>query len=64
METELCICYISAGDLGPALIGSLVDGSVSEKSQGSRVFGLVGLLVESLSLLVPQSFLQLFYKSF
>ena len=37
------------GDLGPALICSLVVGSVSESLQEYREFDSVGLFVESLS---------------
>jgi hypothetical protein len=42
METELHICYIHSGSLIPAHVDSLVDVSVSESSQRSRLIDFVG----------------------
>jgi hypothetical protein len=42
MDTELYICYICAGGLGPAHVCSLVGSSVSESSQRSRLVDTVG----------------------
>lgn len=49
MKTKLHIYYVH-GDLGPALIYSFVDRSVSGNCQGSRLVDYIGLLMESLSL--------------
>jgi hypothetical protein len=49
VEIKLYICYICARDLHLACICSLVGGSVSESSQGSRLVGPVVLSVEFLS---------------
>lgn len=42
METELHTCCICAGGLVPDHVGSLVGGSVSESSQGSRLVDSAG----------------------
>jgi hypothetical protein len=39
------LCYVSARGLEPAHVCSLVGGSVSGSSQGSRLVDTVGLLV-------------------
>jgi hypothetical protein len=60
METELHVCYIRAQGLGPVYACSLVGGSVSESSQGSRFVDSIGLTVEFLSpsgpSILPQNF--------
>lgn len=48
MKTEHYMCYICAGGLVPAFTCCLVDGSVSESLQESRLVDLLGLPVESL----------------
>jgi hypothetical protein len=53
METELHVCYICAGGLGPVCACSLIGDSVSENSQESRLLDSVGLPVEFLSPLGP-----------
>jgi hypothetical protein len=62
MKTELYICYICAGGVGLACV-SLVGGSISESPQVSRLVESIGLPVEFLSTLSPQSFPQFFYKT-
>ena len=57
MKTKLhicCICLVLLG-LGLDHAHSLVDGSISGSSQGSRLVDSVGFPVESLSSQVPQS---------
>jgi hypothetical protein len=63
METELHICYICARGLLLVCLCSLVDGSVSESSQRSRLVDSVGLPVEFLSPSGLSIFPQLFHKS-
>lgn len=42
METELHLCYICAGGLVPACVGSVVGGSVSVSSQRFKLGDSVG----------------------
>ena len=63
METELHVCYICAGGLGPDHVYYLVGGSVSESSQGSSLVDSVGLLWSFHSLQGFKSFPWLFHKS-
>jgi hypothetical protein len=53
MRMELHVCYMCTGGLISAYVCSLVDGSVSESSQGSRLVDSVGPLRGSPSSLGP-----------
>jgi hypothetical protein len=49
MKTDLHICYICVGGLGPDCISCLVRGSVSESPQGTKLVESIGLPVEFLT---------------
>lgn len=63
MMTKMHICYMCIGGLGSVYTSSLVGGSVSAVPRGLSLDYFVGILVASLTLWLPVSFLLLFHST-